>query len=299
MARTSAAVLVLGESGTGKELVAEAVHRMGTRAGQPLIKVNCAALPESLISSELFGHEKGAFTGAVSQRIGRFELARGGTVLLDEIGELSPEVQAKLLRVLQQGEFERVGSNTTLHTDARVVAATNRNLERAVAQGRFREDLFYRLNVFPIHIPPLRQRTEDILVLAYYFLHRISRRMGKTLTRLSPASEAWMMSYAWPGNVRELENLIERAVILCEGSELLVEPVAGDPAAESIYPLGVAMPGPSTLAEAERRHIEQALRRAGGRVAGPLGAAALLGIKRTTLNSRMKKLGISKMASLQ
>ena len=309
VARTDSVVLIRGESGTGKELVAEAVHRLGARAERPLIKVNCAALPESLISSELFGHEKGAFTGAFAQRLGRFELARGGTIFLDEIGELSLEVQSKLLRVLQEGEFERVGSSSTLKTDARVMAATNRDLEAAVAEGRFRQDLFYRLNVFPIHVPPLRQRPEDIPVLAYYFLHRHARRMNKNITRLAPDSEARMVAYSWPGNIRELQNVIERAVILCDGEELRVDPALLTPGPARN---GVAAPSPAaaqapapeaeepgSLLEAERRHILAALRRAGGRIAGPSGAAALLGLKRTTLNSKIKKLGISRFDYLQ
>jgi formate hydrogenlyase transcriptional activator len=306
VARTDTVVLIRGESGTGKELVAEAVHRLSARAERPLIKVNCAALPESLIGSELFGHEKGAFTGAFAQRLGRFELARGGTIFMDEIGELSLEVQSNLLRVLQEGEFERVGSSITLRTDARVITATNRDLEQAVAEGRFRQDLFYRLNVFPIHVPPLRERPEDIPVLAYYFLHRHARRMSKNITRLAPDSEALMVAYSWPGNIRELQNVIERAVILCDGDELhidpgLLAPPPDRPREEARAGLAHREPEEPTasLLEAERRHILVALRRAGGRIAGPGGAAELLGLKRTTLNSKIKKLGISRFDYLQ
>ncbi|MBI5836927.1 MAG: sigma 54-interacting transcriptional regulator [Candidatus Eisenbacteria bacterium] len=303
VARTGTVVLIRGESGTGKELVAEAVHRLSARADRPLIKVNCAALPESLIGSELFGHEKGAFTGAFAQRLGRFELARGGTIFLDEIAELSPDVQSNLLRVLQEGEFERVGSSTTQKTDARVITATNRDLEVAVADGRFRQDLFYRLNVFPIYVPPLRERPEDIPVLAYYFLHRLARRMGRNITRLAPESEARMIAYSWPGNIRELQNVIERAVILCDGDELRLDPSLLSPGqpeeparpARPFLPAAVA----GSLVEAERTHILAALRRAGGRIAGPGGAAEILALKRTTLNSKIKKLGISRHEFLQ
>ena len=295
VALTDEVVLIRGESGTGKELVAEALHRLSRREDQPLIRVNCASLAESIISSELFGHEKGAFTGAVSQRLGRFEVARGGTLFLDEIAELSPEVQAKLLRVIQYGEFERVGSSVTLKTDARIVAATNRDLERAVAQGRFREDLFYRLNVFPIHIPPLRERREDIPVLLEYFLHRGARKLGKEISHIEPESEKALVAYDWPGNVRELQNTILRAVLLCEGDVLRLEPdsegAGREPRRGPGYP-GTAVPPAPNFREAERGAILTALRKAGGRIAGPEGAAALLGLKRTTLHSKMKKLEI-------
>jgi formate hydrogenlyase transcriptional activator len=295
VALTDEVVLIRGESGTGKELVAEALHRLSRREDQPLIRVNCASLAESIISSELFGHEKGAFTGAVSQRLGRFEVARGGTLFLDEIAELSPEVQAKLLRVIQYGEFERVGSSVTLKTDARIVAATNRDLERAVAQGRFREDLFYRLNVFPIHIPPLRERREDIPVLLEYFLHRGARKLGKDISHIEPESEKALVAYDWPGNVRELQNTILRAVLLCEGDVLRLEPDSEGMSREPRRGPGysdTAVPSAANFREAERGAILTALRKAGGRIAGPEGAAALLGLKRTTLHSKMKKLEI-------
>lgn len=302
VANTDSVVLIQGESGTGKELVAEALHRLSSRAGQPFIRVNCAALPDALISSELFGHVKGAFTGAVAQRLGRFEVARGGTLLLDEIGELSGEVQAKLLRVLQSGEFERVGSSLTLKTDARVVASTNRDLEKAVGEGRFRADLFFRLNVFPVTIPPLRERREDIGVLIYYFLQQQARKMGKSITRIEPRSEAAMLAYDWPGNVRELQSVISRAVILSEGRELVVD-LGSLPGAGRHVELGpgslAPLEGTATFTEAERRAIVSALRRSGGRIAGTGGAAELLGLKRTTLHSKMRKLQIGKLEYLQ
>lgn len=286
VADTDATVLLLGETGTGKELIARAIHKTGSRKGSPLIKVNCGALPAGLAESELFGHEKGAFTGAVEQKRGRFELAHQGSLFLDEIGETPPEVQVKLLRILQDQEFERVGGSRTLKVDVRIIAATNQDLVRLVKDGRFRADLYYRLNIFPIRIPPLRDRREDIPLLARHFLAAFSRRMGKRVQEIDGRALTKLMGWNWPGNVRELANVIERAVILCPGAVLERQHISGliDPASP---------PGPfPTLAEAERRHIEAALEKTGGVLSGPGGAAALLGINRSTLWSRMQRLGI-------
>ncbi|HEV7509506.1 MAG TPA: sigma 54-interacting transcriptional regulator [Thermoanaerobaculia bacterium] len=291
VAATDATVLLTGETGTGKELVARAIHRHSPRAKRALVAVNCAALPASLIASELFGHEKGAFTGALQRRIGRFELAAGGSIFLDEVGELPPEVQATLLRVLQEGTFERVGGSQTVATDARVIAATNRDLSAAVAAGTFRSDLFYRLNVFPIEIPPLRQRREDLPILVEYFVARYAARLGKRFESIEKSSMDRILAYSWPGNVRELQNVIERATILSEGAVLRVdEPLigGGGPASPAGLPL------PEGLRELERRQIEEALAQARGRVSGAKGAAAILGVPATTLESRIKRLGIDK-----
>ncbi|GIX47535.1 MAG: hypothetical protein KatS3mg131_1746 [Candidatus Tectimicrobiota bacterium] len=284
VAPTSATVLILGETGTGKELVARAVHHLSPRRERPLVKVNCAALPAGLIESELFGHEKGAFTGALARRIGRFELAHGGTIFLDEIGDLPLELQGKLLRVLQEGEFERLGGTTTLRVDVRVIAATNRDLAAAVQEGRFREDLFYRLQVFPIQLPPLRERREDIPLLVRHFVQKFSRQLGKRIDTIAPRALEALQAYPWPGNVRELEHLIERAVILSPGPRLEL----GDWLPRSRLP-AARFP---TLAECERDHILAALEQTGWRVSGERGAAKLLGLKPTTLEARMKKLGI-------
>jgi len=293
VAATDATVLLTGETGTGKELVARAIHRHSPRAKRALVAVNCAALPASLIASELFGHEKGAFTGALQRRVGRFELAAGGSIFLDEVGELPPEVQATLLRVLQEGTFERVGGSQTVATDARVIAATNRDLSVAVTAGTFRSDLFYRLNVFPIEIPPLRQRCEDLPILVEYFVARYAARLGKRFESIEKSSMDRILAYSWPGNVRELQNVIERATILSEGAVLRVEePLLGSvgvPASPA-----PATPLPDNLRNAERRQIEDALVQTGGRVSGAKGAAALLGIPSTTLESRIKRLGIDK-----
>jgi formate hydrogenlyase transcriptional activator len=224
VASTDATVLITGETGTGKELVAQAIHRRSQRSTRPMIKVNCAALPSELVASELFGHEKGAFTGALQQRIGRFEAADTGTIFLDEIGELKPEMQVSLLRVLQEKEFERVGGNRTLRTDVRVIAATNRDLLREISNGRFRADLYYRLNVFPIHMPPLRERPDDIPMLAAYILTRMARRMGKVIRHIEQRTLKAMQQYSWPGNIRELQNVIERGVILTDGEIFRLEP---------------------------------------------------------------------------
>ena len=292
VAPTDSTVLVTGETGTGKELVARAIHRRSPRAARALIKVNLASMPDTLVASELFGHEKGAFTGALQRRVGRFELASEGTIFLDEIGELPGDVQVALLRVLQEGEFERVGGNQTIRTRARVIAATNRDLPAAIAAGRFRSDLFFRLNVFPLSVPPLRDRREDIPILVEYFLARHASRLGRRFRGVDRATMALLRSYAWPGNIRELQNVIERAVILADGDILHVD--------EGVLTAGVgtlASSSPAargTLRGEEVRLIEEALEASNGRVAGPSGAAARLGIPPTTLESKIKRLGISK-----
>jgi transcriptional regulator with GAF, ATPase, and Fis domain len=279
--------LLLGETGSGKEVVAQAIHDASGRKDRPMVKVNCAALPATLIESELFGREKGAFTGALARQAGRFEIADGSTIFLDEIGELPLELQPKLLRVLQDGEFERVGGTRTIKVDARVIAATNRELARAVSAGKFREDLFYRLDVFPIEVPPLRERREDIALLSWTFVKEFSRSMGKPIDRIADASMAAMQAYPWPGNVRELRNVIERAMILARGPTLQVTlnrtPIQP--------PIGETRS--ATLEEAEHAHILQALERSAWRIRGPGGAAALLDVKPTTLESRIKKLGLT------
>ncbi len=291
VAKSNSTVLLRGESGTGKELLARAVHDLSARKSKPFIKLNCAALPESVLESELFGQERGAFTGAVGQRAGRFELAHGGTLLLDEIGEISPSFQAKLLRVLQEGECERVGGARTLKVDVRLICASNKNLEAAVSKGEFRADLYYRLNVFPLVLPPLRERRDDIPPLVRHFTQRFARRMGRRIETIPSAVMDVLIRYPWPGNIRELQNVIERAVILSHGSSLQVplgdlqSAAAHDPAAT-----GEAV----TLADAEREHILDALREAGWVVGGPKGAAARLGMKRSTLLWKMKKLGVSR-----
>jgi len=294
VARTDSTVLITGETGTGKELIARAIHRRSSRSGRALIKVNCAALPESLIASELFGHEKGAFTGALQQRIGRFELADGGSIFLDEVGELPAEVQVALLRVLQEGEFERVGGTQTIRTDARLIAATNRDLASAAASGTFRQDLFYRLNVFPIAMPPLRERKDDISMLVEYFATRYAARLGKKLETIDRRTMARLAAYSWPGNVRELQNVIERAAILSEDGVLRVED--SDLAGRSAEPAADAAPVPAahTLRDHERHIIESVLAASRGRVSGPSGAAARLGVPATTLESKIKRYGIDK-----
>jgi transcriptional regulator with GAF, ATPase, and Fis domain len=288
VARTDSTVLVTGETGTGKELVAHAIHSRSDRRNAILVKVNCAALPAGLIESELFGHEKGAFTGALSRKIGRFEMADGGTIFLDEIGDLPLELQAKLLRVLQEGEFERVGGTTTLRTNARVIAATNHDLATAVDEQRFRDDLYYRLNVFPIHIPPLRRRTEDIPLLAHHFALQFATRMGRRIESIPAKTMDALMRYRWPGNVRELQNVIERAVIISQGSSLELGewPPRG--------PRSDDTPTEQTLEEVERKHILATLDHTNWRVSGAGGAAGILGLKPSTLESRMKKLGITR-----
>ncbi len=286
VARTDSTVLITGETGTGKELVARAIHRASRRSERVLVKVNCAALSAGLIESELFGHEKGAFTGALTRRIGRFELAAGGSIFLDEIGDLPAELQAKLLRVLQEGEFERVGGSQPLTVDVRVIAATNRDLEKAVEEGRFRPDLYYRLKVFPVHVPALRERREDIPLLVTYFARKYGEKLGKRLETVPQPTLDALLSYSWPGNVRELANVIERAAILSRGSELDLADWRAQPG-----PQGEAERA-LTLDAVQRQHIIAVLKRTGWRVSGPLGGARILGMKPTTLRARMKKLGI-------
>lgn len=288
VASTDATVLIMGESGTGKELIARATHGISTRRNRPLVKVNCAALPESLIESELFGHEKGAFTGAISKKIGRFELADQGTLFLDEIGELPLALQPKLLRVLQEGEFERIGSSHTTKVDVRIIAATNKNLIESVKKRTFREDLFYRLNVFPLTLPPLRKRKEDIPLLTNHFLLKYGNRFGKNIDVISQKAMQMLMDYSWPGNVRELENVIERAAIITKGKKLNLE---GFRPAQTVQPNGDQI---LSLKENEKLHILKALEQTKWRVSGDEGAARLLGLKRTTLEARMKKLGIER-----
>jgi len=286
---TDATVLVLGESGTGKELLARAIHNISNRSDRPLVKVNCSALPANLIESELFGHEKGSFTGATSRKIGRFELADGGTIFLDEIGDLPLELQPKILRVLQEGEFERIGNPKTIKVDVRIIAATNRNLSQEIKNGNFREDLYYRLNVFPITIPPLRKRKEDISLLVNYFVNNFSKKVGKKIDTISQSMIEKLTEYNWPGNVRELENIIERAVITIEGNKLTLSEIL--PKVTST----ISSEGESkTLEEVEREHIIRVLEKTNWQVSGDKGAAKILGMKRTTLEARMKKLNIEK-----
>ncbi len=286
VASTDSTVLILGETGTGKELFARAVHNISSRRERPLVKVNCAALPSTLIESELFGHEKGAFTGALARKIGRFEIADGGTLFLDEIGDLPLELQAKLLRVLQEGEFERLGNPTTIKVDVRVIAATNRNLETEIQENHFREDLYYRLNVFPIEIPPLRKRKDDIPTLVKHFIQKHGARTGKKIETIPQKIMDRLLSYHWPGNVRELENVIERGIIISQGNKLDL----GDwiPKQNNAGEKGHF----STLEEIEKAHILEALEMTNGKVSGKNGAAQILGIKPPTLVSRMKRLGI-------
>jgi len=295
VAATDTTVLILGETGTGKELIARAVHDRGPRAGRPLVKVNCAALPGELIESELFGHEKGAFTGATAQRKGRFELAHGGTIFLDEVGELSAQAQAKLLRVLQEQTFERVGGTKSLHADIRVIAATNRDLSVMVAERKFRADLFYRVNVFPILVPPLRERRGDIEYLATFFLKRLARKLGKPLDAISPDATARLQCYPWPGNVRELQNVIERAAILAPGPGLEID----DAMLGQRPGMLPATSTDGTLDDVSRKHIRGVLEQCGGTIEGRGGAAAVLGVKPSTLRYRIKKLGIEKTKSDQ
>jgi PAS domain S-box-containing protein len=292
VAPTDSTVLITGETGTGKELIARAIHKRSQRSARAFISVNCAAIPATLIGSELFGHEKGAFTGALQRRLGRFELAEGGTIFLDEIGELPAETQIALLRVLQEREFERVGGSQPIRADVRVVAATNRNLEVAITAGDFRTDLFYRLNVFPIEMPPLRERMEDIPTLVEYFIHRYSRKAGKKIAAIEKKTLELLKSYAWPGNIRELQNVIERSVIVCETDLFSVDP--SWLSLESTSPGQVAGPIAMKSAAQERKAIEAALEATGGRVSGPAGAAAQLGMPASTLESKIRSLKINK-----
>ena len=293
VAPTDSTVLITGETGTGKELIARAIHKRSQRSGRAFVGVNCASIPASLIASELFGHEKGAFTGALQRHQGRFELAHSGTIFLDEVGELPPETQIALLRVLQEHQFERVGGTRVLPTDVRVIAATNRDLRAAIASGTFRADLFYRLNVFPIEVPPLRQRKEDISMLVEYFVKRYAEKAGKQITKIDRNAMELCQTYPWPGNIRELQNIIERSVILCSGETLWIDAAWLTTEVKPSQP-ELSAPLPEALQSQEREIIEAALAASGGRVAGPNGAAARLGIPRSTLDSKIKQLKIHK-----
>jgi formate hydrogenlyase transcriptional activator len=292
VAPADSTVLVLGETGTGKELIARAIHNRSGRSKRAFIRVNCAAIPASLVAAELFGYEKGAFTGALQRRIGRFEAADGGTLFLDEIGDLQMEIQVMLLRVLQEKEFERLGSNHPISVDVRIITATNRDLRAAVAAGTFRQDLFYRLSVFPIQLPSLRERVDDIPLLAEYLIERYSKKSGRKIRSIKSGTLALLQAYDWPGNIRELQNVVERAVILCDSDEFSVD--------ESWFirepsrPTGSAAPLELAVADREREIIAGALKRSHGRVGGPSGAAATLGIPRQTLESKITNLGINK-----
>lgn len=285
VAQTGSTVLLLGETGTGKEVLAQAIHDASSRKDRPMIKVNCAALPATLIESELFGREKGAFTGALARQAGRFEIADGSTIFLDEVGELPLELQPKLLRVLQEGEFERLGGSRTIKVDVRIIAATNRPLAQAVIEGRFRQDLFYRLDVFPVEVPPLRERREDIPMLSWTFVKEFSNSMGKAIDAITDDSMAALLTYPWPGNIRELRNVIERAMILTRSPTLHIKLGHSTLRSTTANTAG-------TLEEAEREHILQALERCGWRIRGSNAAAEVLGVKPTTLESRIKKLGL-------
>jgi formate hydrogenlyase transcriptional activator len=283
-------VLLLGETGTGKELIARALHTQSPRKGRPFVKLNCAAIPTGLLESELFGHERGSFTGAIAQKIGRLELAHQGSLFLDEIGDIPLELQPKLLRVLQEREFERLGSTRTQTVDVRIVAATHRDLEGMILERQFRSDLYYRVNVFPIHVPPLRERPEDIPLLVWHFVQQATRRMRKTIDTIPPETMDGLMRYRWPGNIRELENVIERAVILSPGPVLRLSPQD----LKSRLTPGQNPARQLTLAEVERNHILATLKETRWILSGPNGAAGRLGLNRTTLHFRMKKLGISR-----
>ena len=288
VAPTDSTVLIQGETGTGKELIARAIHNLSARCGRPFIKLNCAAIPFDLLESELFGHERGAFTGAIAQKVGRFELADKGTLFLDEVGDIPPALQPKLLRVLQEQEFERLGSTRTQQVNIRLVAATNRNLAEMVKRSEFRSDLYYRLNVFPIPLPPLRARRDDIPALVEHFVELYSRRMDKPIDQIAPDTMSALASYPWPGNIRELQNFIERSVIMTSGN-VLQPPLATLQSSTGAESLGAV-----TLEDAERDHIRKILEQTHWVVAGPNGAAARLGIKRSTLYFRMQKLGITR-----
>jgi transcriptional regulator with GAF, ATPase, and Fis domain len=314
VAPTDSTVLVTGETGTGKELIARAIHSASKRKDRPLIKVNCAALPAGLVESELFGHEKGAFSGAIARRLGRFELADGGTIFLDEIGELPAEAQVKLLRVLQEREFDRVGGTAPIRVDVRVIAATNRDLLREARDKNFREDLYYRLNVFPVRLPPLRERKEDVPLLAHFLVHKFAPRVGRHLDGISPQTMRRLQEYPWPGNVRELENVLERAVILATGPTLDIAPdllpttcppegnVAPATGEDEVTPSPAGPRSPAdaaprpTLEDVERDYILTVLKEANWVITGPRGAARALGVNPSTLRNRMKKFGISRQA---
>ncbi|MGH2708620.1 MAG: sigma-54 interaction domain-containing protein, partial [Actinomycetota bacterium] len=288
VAPTDTTVLITGETGTGKELIARAIHNLSARKDRPMVTVNCGAISAGLVESELFGHEKGAFTGAVGRKVGRFELATGGTIFLDEIGDLSLDLQVKLLRVLQEGELERVGGTRTIEVDVRVIAATHKNLEAAVEEGNFRADLFYRLNVFPIRTPALRERREDIPALVRYFVMKYASKMGKRIDTVPKSALDTLTGYAWPGNIRELANILERSVIISQGSTLELGEWIGLP----VEPIPAQRE--ATLHELTRLRIIEALEETGWRVSGPRGAAQLLGLKPTTLEAKMKRLGITR-----
>ena len=292
VAPTDSTVLLTGETGTGKELFARAVHKRSQRSLRAFVSVNCAAIPAALIASELFGHEKGAFTGALQRRLGRFELADGGTIFLDEVGELPAETQIALLRVLQEREFERVGGNQSIHANVRVITATNRDLQAAIAAGTFRRDLFYRLNVFPIDVPPLRQREEDIPMLVQYFIDRYARKAGKKISTIEKSTLELLQTYSWPGNIRELQNVIERSLIICEGETFSVDPswISG----ECGQPRSGNPPPAGKSAAQEKETIEAALAQTRGKVSGPAGAATALGIPPSTLESKIRSLKINK-----
>jgi transcriptional regulator with GAF, ATPase, and Fis domain len=288
VARTDSTVLITGETGTGKELIARAIHKHSDRANRPFVSVNCAAIPRDLIASELFGHEKGAFTGAMQRRIGRFELAEGGTLFLDEIGELPAETQVALLRVLQEKEFQRVGSNQTIRANVRVVCATHRDLPAAIEEGTFRRDLYYRINVFPVEVPALRDRREDIRLLVEYFVDSFARKNGKQISQIEKKSLDRLQAYSWPGNIRELQNIIERSVIMCESESFSVDEcwLAAQP-----YP---SRPLGQEMVSQEKELIETALEECKGRVSGPSGAAVKLGMPPSTLDSKIRALKIDK-----
>jgi PAS domain S-box-containing protein len=294
VAPTDSTVLISGETGTGKELIARAVHKRSQRSGRPFVTVNCAALPPTLVASELFGHEKGAFTGATQRRYGRFEMADGGTIFLDEVGELLPDIQSALLRVLQEREFERLGGGQTIHTDVRVIAATNRDLNAAVANGKFRRDLLYRLNVFPIEMPPLRERKDDILILVEYFVQRYANRGHKNIRSVDKKTLDLLQSYDWPGNVRELQNIIERSIILSTTDVFSVDELWLSKPISRQAPPAESRPALNVAPRTEREIIEAALAETRGRVSGPSGAAAKLGIPQSTLATRIKVLRINK-----
>jgi len=290
VAPTDSTVLLHGETGTGKELIARAIHNLSSRCDRPYVRMNCAAIPSGLLESELFGHERGAFTGALMQRKGRFELADRGTLFLDEIGDISLELQPKLLRAIQEQEFERLGSAATIHVNVRMIAATHRNLRAMIQEENFREDLFYRFNVFPIEIPPLRERREDIPLLVNYFVSKLSQRMRKQITSVSRQTMEFLTNHSWRGNVRELANFIERAVIVTRGEQLEVPAAMLPTASETV----VSVSSPSSFRQAESSVIIDALRAAAGRIAGRGGAAERLGLKRTTLQNKIRRLGITK-----
>jgi formate hydrogenlyase transcriptional activator len=292
VAPTDSTVMISGDTGTGKELIARAIHRRSHRSSRAFIRVNCAAIPPSLIASELFGHERGSFTGAHQRRLGRFESADGGTIFLDEVGEIPPEMQVALLRVLQEREFERVGGNRTVQVDVRLLAATNTDLRAAVADGTFRQDLFYRLNVFPIRLPALRERVDDIPLLVEYLVERYAQKAGKRIRSISRKTLDLFQEYQWPGNIRELQNVVERAVVLCDGDVFCVDPSWLVPASPN--PTAPTIPLVADLAEREKAMIEHALREAEGLISGPTGAAAKLGVPRQTLESKIRKLGINR-----